>query len=127
MRCFLNMFPLIFVSGLAWSAGRMPGGSESQSPAAPYGGFLAIVPWLLIFGVFYFLLIRPQQKQAKERQAMLDALKRGDSVLTQGGFYGIVAGIKGSVVEIKLNEEVKVKVDKAAITRIFRDGNDPAK
>lgn len=58
---------------------------------------------------------------------MLDTLKRGDSILTQGGFYGVVSSLKGSVLEVKLSDDIKVKVDKGAVTKVFREDNDPTK
>jgi preprotein translocase subunit YajC len=120
MNRFLNAFLVFFVPATGFAMGRAPGSAEGQA-AGPYSGFLAIVPWLMIFGVFYFLLIRPQQKQAKAHQEMIDSLKRGDNILTQGGLYGMVIGIKGSIVEVKLNEEVKVRIDKSAVTRVIRE------
>ena len=127
MNRLLSFFLVFLPTTPVWSMGRAPDGSGAQTPATPYSGLLAMVPWLMIFGVFYFLLIRPQQKQAKSHQEMLDALKRGDNIVTQGGFYGVVSNIKGAVVEIKLNDEVKVRVDKAAIARVLREENDSAK
>ncbi len=85
---------------------------------------MGMAPWIFIFVIFYFLLIRPQQKQAKEHKKMLDNLKRGDRVLTQGGLYATVSAVKGKVLEVKLNEDVKVLVSKAAVSELV--AGDPA-
>jgi preprotein translocase subunit YajC len=93
--------------------------TPAAAPSGPMGGgLMGIVPWIMIFVVFYFLLIRPQQKQAQEHKKMLEALKRGDRILTQGGFYGTVSAVKGKVLEVKLTEEVKVLVAKSAVTEV---------
>jgi preprotein translocase subunit YajC len=65
--------------------------------------------------IFYFLLLRPQQKRQKEMQKMLSALKRGDRVMTTGGLYGTVWDVKDDIIVMKLTEEVKVEVAKSAV------------
>ena len=75
-----------------------------------------LVPMAAIFVIFYFLLIRPQQKQAQDHKKMLEELKKGDRVLTSGGLYGVIAGFRGTDVELKLSENVKVLVTRASIT-----------
>lgn len=91
--------------------------AEAQQPN-PIASFM---PLILIFVIFYFFMIRPQQKQAKAMRAMLDALKRDDKVLTTGGLFGTVSAIKGTVVELKIAEGVKVHVQKSAIVSIVND------
>jgi len=100
--------------------------ADSASPAAKPlgGGLVGVLPWVLIFVVFYFLLIRPQQKQAQQQKKMIDALKKGDRILTQGGFYATVSAVKGKVLEVKLNDEVKVLVAKSAVSQVV--AGDPA-
>lgn len=65
---------------------------------------------LLMFGVFYFILIRPQVKRQKEHQALLSALKKGDMIITRGGLIGKISGISGQVLTIELQEKVRVRV-----------------
>ena len=77
-------------------------------------------PWILIFAIFYFLLIRPQQKKAKEHQKMLNNLKKGDKVLTSGGIYGVVVGIKPAIFELEIAEEVKIQVAKSAVSQVLK-------
>ncbi|MCB4792717.1 MAG: preprotein translocase subunit YajC [Elusimicrobia bacterium] len=88
----------------------------AQSPQSALGSFF---PLIVIFIIFYFLLIRPQQKKAKEHQAMLNALKKDDKVITSGGMYGVVSSVKGEIVELKIAEGVKVNMTKSSITTII--------
>jgi preprotein translocase subunit YajC len=73
------------------------------------------VPLILIFVVFYFLLIRPQQKKAKEHQNYLANLKKGDRVITGGGIHGQITGITDTVVTLEIAENVRIKVSRSAI------------
>ena len=82
------------------------------------GMLMTFAPLIIIFAIFYFLLIRPQQKKAKEVKAMLDALKKGDKVITAGGIYGVVESTDATVVVLKIAENVKVKVGRNAIVTI---------
>jgi preprotein translocase subunit YajC len=79
------------------------------------GGFSAFIPMILIIVIFYFLLIRPQQKKAKEHRALLNALKVGDSILTNGGLYGKVTGLKENTVTVEIAPKVRVKVSRGSI------------
>jgi len=79
---------------------------------------IQLVPFLLIFVIFYFLLIRPQAKRQREHAAMLSGLKKGDEVLTQGGIFGVVVGTRDDVVVLKIAEETKVEVAKHAISAL---------
>ena len=84
------------------------------------GGIGAILPLVLIFVVFYFLLIRPQQKKVKQHQAMVEALRRGDQVITQGGLIGKVTKVKeDGEIEVEIAEGVKVRVVKATIASVM--------
>lgn len=78
------------------------------------------IPLILIFVIFYFLLIRPQQKRIKEHKAMVDALSRGDNVVTAGGIVGKVARIvDGDKAEIQISENVSVQVIKSTISQVL--------
>ena len=78
------------------------------------------IPLILIFVIFYFLLIRPQQKRIKEHKAMVDALSRGDNVVTAGGIVGKVARIvDGDKAEIQISENVSVQVIKSTIAQVL--------
>ncbi len=102
-----------------WAEGAAP------SAGGPFGGgLIGMAPWIAIFVIFYFLLIRPQQKQAKEHQKLLDGLKRGDRILTQGGIYATVQAVKGKVLEVKLNDDIKVLLAKSGVSQVV--SGDPA-
>ncbi|KAF0115945.1 MAG: preprotein translocase subunit YajC [Rhodobacteraceae bacterium] len=95
----------------AQAAGAAPGG------AAVFAQFLPIV---LIFVIFYFLLIRPQQKKMKDHRAMVDALRRGDQIVTSGGIVAKVSKVQDDgMVEVEIAEGVKVKVVKHTITQVL--------
>ncbi len=96
--------------------------------AAPGGGDLIsmFLPLILIMGVFWFLLIRPQQKKMKEHQNMLANLRRGDTVVTSGGLIGKVARVSDEDVSVDLSEGVRVKVRKSYIAEVRVKGQ-PAK
>jgi preprotein translocase subunit YajC len=95
---------------LAYAMGPNPQGGQGQG-----GGLLGFLPLILIFVIFYFLLIRPQQKRAKEHKAMLDSLKKGDKVITSGGEYGVVEDVRTNTVVVKIAENVRVKYGKSYI------------
>lgn len=77
--------------------------------------FGALAPLLLMFLVFYFLLIRPQQKRTKQHRDFLDALQKGDEVVTSGGIHGRVTGITDNVVTLEIADKVRIKIQRANI------------
>ncbi|WP_028584960.1 preprotein translocase subunit YajC [Desulfogranum mediterraneum] len=90
------------------------------------GGIASFVPLILIFVVFYFLLIRPQQKKAKEHQQYLSNLRKGDKIVTGGGIHGQITGITDSVVTLEIAENVRIKVNRASIMGSANDGDKKA-
>ncbi len=85
--------------------------------AGAIGSFLPLIP---IFGIMYVLLIRPQQKKMKEHQAMVEAVRRGDQVITQGGIVGKVSKVKDDgEIEVEIAEGVKVRVIKGTIAQVI--------
>lgn len=72
-------------------------------------------PVVLVFVIFYFLLIAPARKKQKKHQEMLNELKPGDRVITQGGIYGTISGVSDAVVQLKIADQVKIEVDKRSI------------
>jgi preprotein translocase subunit YajC len=91
--------------------------------AAPTGNGLAsiivqVLPIAAIGLVFYFLVIAPANKQRRQQSSMIEALKKGDKVLTTGGIYGSIQGVEGDVVQLKIAENVKVKVARSAISGV---------
>jgi preprotein translocase subunit YajC len=90
------------------------------------GGLVQFLPFLLIFGVFYFLLILPQQRQRKKTQEMLENLKTGDRVVTNGGIYGTIAGFRDSIVQLQIANQVKIDIARTAITGLQPSESDGA-
>ena len=98
--------------------------AHAQTAPAPGagGGVLGFLPFLVLIGVMYFLMIRPQMKRAKEHRGMLDKLARGDEVLTTGGIAGTVAEIGENFVTVEVADGVRVRVQKAAIANVLPKG-----
>jgi preprotein translocase subunit YajC len=91
------------------------------------GGLLQFLPFILIFAIFYFLVILPQQKQRRKIQDMLANLKTGDRVVTSGGLYGTIVGFRDlNVVQLQIASQVKVEVAKNAITGVEAPGDSAA-
>ena len=90
----------------------------AQDVAGLMGGAVQFAPLVLIFVVFYFLLIRPQQQRQKETKAMLAALKRGDKVITGGGILGVVTKAKDNDVEVEIAEGVRINVLRDTISSV---------
>jgi preprotein translocase subunit YajC len=84
--------------------------------AGGMGGFL--IPLVLMFGIMYLLVILPQQRQRKKMQLMLSELKNGDKVVTNGGIYGVINGIDGETVILKIADQVKIRIARAAIAQV---------
>jgi preprotein translocase subunit YajC len=86
------------------------------------GGALAqLLPFILIFGIFYFVLIRPQQTQKRKTQDMLANLKTGDRVVTSGGIYGTIVSFRDHIVQLQVASQVKIDVARTAITGVQTD------
>jgi preprotein translocase subunit YajC len=81
-----------------------------------------IVFFAAIFAIFYFLLIRPQQRQRKERERLLSALKRGDRVVTTGGMHGTITGLTEHTVTLRVADQVRLEFDRGAIGRVVVEG-----
>jgi preprotein translocase subunit YajC len=86
--------------------------------AGPLGMFASIAPLLLVFVVFYFLMIRPQHRRMKAMQAAVNAVKKGDSVVTSGGILGKVTKVEDTIVEIEIAPNTRVRVVKATLTDV---------
>lgn len=104
---------------LAYALASAPGGGGNG------GGILSILPLMIgMFAIMYFLIIRPQQKQRKEREAVLTAIKKGDRVVTTSGLYGTVVGLTEHTVTLKVADQVKLDFERSAIGRIVPVGGD---
>ncbi|MDD5628813.1 MAG: preprotein translocase subunit YajC [Elusimicrobia bacterium] len=88
-------------------------------PQAQPNLWVNMIPIAAVFVIFYFFLIRPQQKQMKEHQRMLDSVKKGDRILTTGGLYGTVLGLKGTDLEVRFAENVKLTLARTGIAKVL--------
>lgn len=96
-----------------------PAFAQAAAPATGTGGLISFVPLLLIFVIMYFLMIRPQQKKLKQHKAMVEALRRGDQVVTAGGMIGKVVKVADHELEVELAPNVKVRVVKNTIAQVM--------
>jgi preprotein translocase subunit YajC len=99
--------------------------AQGEGTAAPDPFWSMIMPLIFVFAIFYFLLIRPQQKQRKLHQVRLGQLKKGDKVITAGGIHGTVIGTKDAIAVIKIAENVKVEVQKNTISAVLGSEGEP--
>jgi len=107
---------------IAYAMGGMGGATGSGGS----GGFASFIPLILMFVIFYFLLIRPQQKKTKEHRQMVDNLKTGDRIITSGGLHGRVTGVSESALTVEIAEKVRVKVNRASVTALLQTTPPPA-
>ena len=98
---------------LAYAMGGLTGGGG--------GGLGSFLPLILMFVVFYFLLIWPQQKKAKAHKAVLANLQKGDTVVTASGIYGTITGITESVVTLEIAEKVRIKVTRGSVAGVVKN------
>ncbi|CAG35638.1 preprotein translocase subunit YajC [Desulfotalea psychrophila] len=93
----------------------MVGVAHAATGAGVAGGLTSFIPLILIFVVFYFLLIRPQQKQAKQHQLFLSELKKGQKILTKGGIYGTITALNDNVITLEIAKDISIKVSRDAV------------
>jgi preprotein translocase subunit YajC len=105
----------------------LQGSDPAPTPPGPGNPLAMFFPFMLMLGVFYFLIILPQNKKRKEHQKMLDSLKKGDRVVTRGGIYGTVVAVKEKVITLKISPEVKVDFSKSAISYLVKEQTEPPK
>ena len=104
----------------------------SMVQAAPAGQngtaglLIGILPWLLIFAIFYILMIRPQQRRVKEHQDAIAAVKKGDDVITGGGIRGRVTKVSDDEAEVEIAQGVKIRVVKSTISQVLSGNTKPA-
>jgi preprotein translocase subunit YajC len=114
---FTGLSTNAFADAPALPAGTVP--AVAGAAAAPGIGSM-LMPMALMFGVVYFLMIRPQQKKAKEQQSLLTALQHGDEVITTSGLLGTVRGITEKVVTLEVADNVKVKMLKSQVAQVLK-------
>jgi len=84
---------------------------------------LQFVPLIFIFVIFYFLLIRPQQKQRKEHQQLVSTIKTGDRVVLASGIHGVISNVKDSTILVRVADNVKIEFDRSSVTSVERDAD----
>ena len=97
------------------------GQTGAQQGAA--GGIAGFLPIIILFAIFYFLLIRPQQKKAKEQRTMIENLKKGDRILTSGGIYGTILSLDESTITLEIAEKVKIKMARNHVGLLLNKSN----
>jgi len=95
-------------------------GGAQAAGGSPLG---MMVPLLLVFGLFYFIVILPAKKQQKQKDAMIRALKKGDRVITSGGIHGSVASVENETLMLKVAENVKIRISKNAVSGLADGGS----
>jgi preprotein translocase subunit YajC len=101
-------------------------GQGGAGAAGGSGGFASFVPLILMFVIFYFLLIRPQQKKTKEHRQMIDNLKTGDRIVTAGGIHGRITGVAENALTVEIAEKVRVKVNRGSVSALMQTTAPPA-
>lgn len=99
------------------------------APAGPGGSaglVMGILPWVLIFVIFYMLMIRPQQRRVKEHQAAVAAIKKGDEIITGGGIRGRVTRVSDDELEVEIAQGVKIRVVKSTVSHVLTGNAKPA-
>jgi preprotein translocase subunit YajC len=105
------MFYVMFAQAQTGSPASMPGGG--------IGSFF--VPLIFIFIIMYFVMIRPQKKRQEQQQKTIAALKTGDRVVTNAGIHGLISNVKETTVLVKVADNVKIEIDKSAITNVLKE------
>ncbi len=109
------------IEGIAYAMGQ--GGAAGGQAQ---GGFSAFIPLILMFVIFYFLLIRPQQKKQKEHQEMTRNLKKGDRIMINGGIYGNITSLEESVITVEIADKVRVKVNRGYVAALAQAAAPPS-
>ncbi|NQT89649.1 MAG: preprotein translocase subunit YajC [Candidatus Omnitrophica bacterium] len=99
---------------IAYAMGQTPQAQGQGSPSP----LLSFMPLILMFAIFYFLLIRPQQKKQKDHNAMVSQLKKNDEVITTGGIHGTVVNVKPTTFVVRVDDNVKIEVSRTAVSGV---------
>jgi preprotein translocase subunit YajC len=99
-----------------------PAYAQSAAAADPTGGFMQLLPIVLMFVVLYFLMIRPQMKRAKEHKALLEALNKGDEVVTGGGIAGRITKVGDNFITVEIANTVEIQVQKQSVSLVLPKG-----
>jgi preprotein translocase subunit YajC len=100
-------------------------GAQAPAGGCAGGGIGQLIPLLLMFVIFYFMLIRPQQKKAKDHQSFLAGLKKGEQVVTRGGVVGKITGVTDTMVTLEVQEKVRLRVLKSYVEGVHKEPGGP--
>jgi len=107
---------------LEWAYAQTSGAAPSGGGGI-FGQINMLIPFIAMFAIFYFLLIRPQQKKQRELRQLLQNLKRGDRVVTSGGIYGTIAKIRNDIVHLEIADQIRIRVNKSSIAEVVAEGD----
>lgn len=110
---------MIFTKAFADTAPQAATAATAATQAAP-STMMTLLPFVLMFGVFYFLMIRPQQKKMKEHETLMGSLQKGEEVITQAGIFGKIHGIADKFITLEVDNNVRIKVLKSQIATVLR-------
>ena len=100
--------------------------AASPAPAPAGSGLIGLLPFVFIFVIMYYVMIRPQMRRQKEQQRLVAALKTGDRVVTASGIHGMISNVKDRTVIVKVADNVKIEMEKSAITAVAGGNNGAA-
>ena len=92
----------------------------SPAPASPGSGLGGFIPFIFIFIIMYFVLLRPQMRRQKEQQRLVSTLKTGDRVVTNAGIHGLISNVKETTVILKVADNVKIEMEKSAVANVLK-------
>jgi preprotein translocase subunit YajC len=96
---------------------------QTGGQAGQAGGLAGFLPIIILFAIFYFLLIRPQQKKAKEHREMIANLQKGARILTSGGIYGTIQSLDETTIGLEIAEKVKIKISRASVAAVVSEND----
>ena len=99
--------------------GGSPGGEGGSQSI-----LVSLLPIILMIAIFYFLLIRPQQRKQKEHRQMLSNVRKGDEIITNGGIFGVVTGVRDDRITVKIADNVRVRIQKSAVSQVTKRGDE---
>lgn len=108
------------MTSIAYAMGQ-GGGATGQGA----GGFTSLIPIILMFVIFYFLLIRPQQKKSKEQREMISQLKKGDRIVTSGGLHGRITATGEQTMTVEIADKVRVKITRGSVAQVIQSSSQP--
>jgi len=106
----------------AYAMGQAP---QVEGQAAP-SPIISFIPIILMFAIFYFLLIKPQQKRQKEHEKMLSEIKKNDDIITTGGIHGTIVNVKDKTFVLRVDDNVKIEISKSAVSAVKKKAGEEA-